>query len=99
MKFVRCVTQKLLIYAIGRGLRYDDERAVDAIVEAMDKKDNRFSELVYQIVTSDPFLKRHGSPLPHGDEAHRDKRNEGDAQDDAQGKTQGETHEGKTGED
>ncbi len=56
--FVRCLTQKLLTYALGRGLERYDKRAVDTIIDKVQPQGNRFSALVTAIVTSDPFLKR-----------------------------------------
>ncbi len=57
-QFVRCLTEKMLIYATGRGMEYFDECAIDKIVEELKTKDYRFSELIYRVATSDPFLKR-----------------------------------------
>jgi hypothetical protein len=56
--FVRCLTQKLLTYALGRGLERYDRRTVDGIVTKIGQQGNRFSALVTAIVTCDPFLKR-----------------------------------------
>jgi hypothetical protein len=57
-KFVRSITQKMLTYALGRGLERYDKCSVDAITAKVSKEGNRFSSLVTAIVTSDPFLKR-----------------------------------------
>ena len=57
-KFVRCLTEKMMTYALGRGLEYFDKCAVTAIAGDLPKSDNRFGALVNAIVTSDPFLKR-----------------------------------------
>ncbi|MEL7496127.1 MAG: DUF1592 domain-containing protein [Planctomycetota bacterium] len=59
-QFVRCLTEKMLIYALGRGLEYYDECAVDQIIERLEKNDFKFSQLVLGVVTSEPFLKRSG---------------------------------------
>jgi mono/diheme cytochrome c family protein len=56
--FVRCVAEKMLTYAIGRGLEDYDRRAVKAIVQATGKADDRFSALLIEIVKCDPFQKR-----------------------------------------
>jgi len=55
-KFARCLTEKMLTYALGRGLQYYDRCAVDQIVIALDRADYRFLTLVLGIVTSDPFF-------------------------------------------
>jgi hypothetical protein len=56
--FVRCVVEKMLTYALGRGLESYDRRAVNRIVEAMGKENDRFSVLLIEVVKSDPFQKR-----------------------------------------
>jgi mono/diheme cytochrome c family protein len=56
--FVRCVAEKMLTYALGRGLEDYDRRAVNGIMEVVGKSDDRFSALLLAIVRSDPFQKR-----------------------------------------
>jgi hypothetical protein len=56
--FVRCLAEKMLTYALGRGLEPYDRRAVNRIVEAMGKENDRFSVLLTEVVKSDPFQKR-----------------------------------------
>lgn len=56
--FVKCVAEKMLTYAVGRGLEDYDRRAVNAIVQATGKADDRFSALLIEIIKSDPFQKR-----------------------------------------
>lgn len=58
--FTRCLAEKMLIYALGRGLEYYDDRAVERIQAEAAKGDYRFSALVLAIVKSDPFLLRRG---------------------------------------
>jgi Protein of unknown function (DUF1585) len=48
----------MLTYALGRGLESYDRRAVNAILEATGKANDRFSVLLVEIVKSDPFQKR-----------------------------------------
>lgn len=57
-QFHRAFTERLLTYALGRGLEYYDKCAVDQALVLMKQRGNRFSALVEGIVTSDPFLKR-----------------------------------------
>ncbi|HEX8295417.1 MAG TPA: DUF1592 domain-containing protein [Chthoniobacteraceae bacterium] len=59
-EFARCFTEKLLTYALGRGLDYYDEPALDRIQAALAADRFRFSSLVRQIVRSDPFRLRRG---------------------------------------
>jgi cytochrome c551/c552 len=53
--FVSTLTQKLLIYASGRGLKYYDMPAVRAVTRDAAPKDYRFSSLILGIVKSQPF--------------------------------------------
>jgi hypothetical protein len=56
-EFYRTVTEKLLTYALGRGLEYYDVATVDAIVERLQKSNGRPSELLAGIIESAPFQK------------------------------------------
>jgi hypothetical protein len=58
--FVRCLTEKLMIYALGRGLESYDRPAVERITRTLKTNDYRFAALVTEIVKSDPFRKRRG---------------------------------------
>jgi hypothetical protein len=54
-QFVQTVTQKLLMYALGRSVEYYDMPTVRAIVRDAAKDDYRFSSIVMGIVRSDAF--------------------------------------------
>jgi hypothetical protein len=54
-QFVRTVTSKLLTYAIGREMTYDDAPTVRAIVRAAAADDYRWSSIIAAIVKSMPF--------------------------------------------
>lgn len=56
--FYRCLTEKLLTYALGRGLEYYDVAAVDEIVEKLKNSDGKFSALLMGVIESAPFQKR-----------------------------------------
>ena len=58
--FARCLTEKLMIYALGRGLDWFDDPAIDRIQRALAANDYKFSTLVSQIVKSDAFRLRRG---------------------------------------
>jgi mono/diheme cytochrome c family protein len=64
--FVRCVAEKMLTYALGRGLEYYDKCAVERICEGLKNSDYRFSALVVEIVESVPFRERKGERELHG---------------------------------
>jgi hypothetical protein len=57
-EFARSLTEKMLIYSLGRGLEETDLCVVDGIVEKLAQDEFRFSRLVREIVRSDPFLRR-----------------------------------------
>jgi hypothetical protein len=57
-EFFRCLSEKMLTYALGRGLDYYDVQAVDEIVERMEKQNGRPSALLMGIIESAPFQKR-----------------------------------------
>nr|WP_202920732.1 DUF1592 domain-containing protein [Urbifossiella limnaea] len=58
--FARCLAEKLLTYAVGRGLEFTDKRAVDKVVAGLARQDYKFSALVTEVVQSDPFRLRRG---------------------------------------
>ncbi len=59
-EFRRCLSEKMLTYALGRGLEYYDKCALDDICAGVAKEDNRFSSLVLAVVKSEPFQLRKG---------------------------------------
>jgi hypothetical protein len=56
--FVGTFAEKMLTFAIGRGLDYRDLPAVRAIVRRAGANNNRFSAVVIAIVESAPFRMR-----------------------------------------
>ena len=58
--FARCLTEKLLVYALGRGLEHYDKRTVNRITVALAADGFKFSRLVLEIVKSEPFTLRRG---------------------------------------
>jgi mono/diheme cytochrome c family protein len=58
--FSRCLTEKMLTYALGRGVESYDRPAVEAIMAALARNHYRFSTLVMEIVESEPFRLRRG---------------------------------------
>jgi hypothetical protein len=59
-QFVRCLSEKMLIYALGRGLEVYDRCAVKKIVSEVAQNDHRFSALVLAVAQSTPFQMRRG---------------------------------------
>jgi uncharacterized protein DUF1588/uncharacterized protein DUF1585/uncharacterized protein DUF1592 len=59
-QFRRCLAEKLLTYALGRGLEYYDKCALDEITAKLKSGNDKFSALVLAIAESDAFRKRKG---------------------------------------
>jgi mono/diheme cytochrome c family protein len=53
--FAKVLTEKLMTYALGRGVEYSDMPTVRAILRDAAKNDYRFGSIVMGIVTSTPF--------------------------------------------
>lgn len=56
--FVRTVTEKLLTYALGRGLDFQDAPTVRHIVRELGRGEDRWSALVLGVIGSEPFQLR-----------------------------------------
>jgi hypothetical protein len=61
--FCHCLAEKMLTFALGRGLESSDEEAVDAVTRQVVQSDYRFSSLVLAIVRSEPFQMRRGEKV------------------------------------
>ena len=59
-QFNRCLAERLLTYAIGRGLEFYDRCALDKLLGTHAAEGHRFSSLITQIVLSEPFQMRRG---------------------------------------
>lgn len=59
--FYRCLTKKLMTYALGRGIEYTDIPAVETIVDSMMKDEGRFSVMLMGIIESPQFQQRRGN--------------------------------------
>lgn len=58
--FVNTLAEKMLTYALGRGLEDSDACVVEAISKGVAADEYKFSRMVLEIVKSEPFLKRRG---------------------------------------
>jgi mono/diheme cytochrome c family protein len=64
-RFVTTVTEKLLTYALGRGLEYYDMPAVRKIVKDASRDGYRFQAIIRGVATSYPFtMRRMVTPAP-----------------------------------
>jgi hypothetical protein len=57
-QFVRMMTEKMMTFAVGRGVEYYDMPVIRSIVRNSEKSNYRFSSLVMGIVKSAPFQTR-----------------------------------------
>ena len=57
LDYYRCLAEKLLTYALGRGLTYRDLDTVDRIVEELEREGGRMSVLLSGVINSAPFQK------------------------------------------
>jgi len=60
--FVRCLAEKLLTYALGRGVEYYDASTVKGIRKAVAENGYRMSTLIMEITRSYPFQYRRDRP-------------------------------------
>lgn len=58
--FYRCLSEKILTYAIGRGPEYFDAVTIDLLVDRLKSGKGTLKELVIAITESAPFQKRRG---------------------------------------
>jgi hypothetical protein len=63
--FTRCLTEKLMTFALGRGLESYDKPVVRSIVQNVAAGQDRFSTLIREIVHSAPFQMRRGENPRH----------------------------------
>lgn len=58
--FYRTISEKLLTYAIGRGVEYYDSTTIQQLSAHMEKNNGKLTELIHAITTSAPFQMRRG---------------------------------------
>ncbi|HEY1759573.1 MAG TPA: DUF1592 domain-containing protein [Bryobacteraceae bacterium] len=63
--FSRCLTEKMLTYALGRGLQPSDDRVVDEINQRVADAGYPFQTLIFEVVRSLPFQSRRGEEGTH----------------------------------
>jgi hypothetical protein len=57
LDYYRCLTEKFLTYAVGRGMEYYDMETIDQVVQRLDGAEGRFSALLMGVIESAPFQK------------------------------------------
>jgi hypothetical protein len=63
-RFVQTTTEKLMTYALGRGVEYYDMPTVRAVARGAAKNDYRFSSIILGLVESDAFQMRSAEDTP-----------------------------------
>ena len=59
--FYRCLSEKLLTFATGRGVEYYDAPTVNQLVRHLERNNGDLRELIHGITESAPFQKRRGT--------------------------------------
>ena len=60
----RCVTEKLLTYALGRGIEYTDSPTIENIIDRVEADGGSMRTLVKEVIKSKPFQYRRGAGQP-----------------------------------
>jgi len=58
--FHRALSEKLMTYAVGRGIEYYDAPTIDKIVADAEKNGGTLRQILYGVIESAPFQKRRG---------------------------------------
>ncbi len=59
-EFSRALIERMLTYALGRGVKDSDARTIDGIQQAVGAQQYKFQAVIYEIVRSLPFQQRRG---------------------------------------
>ena len=62
-QFSRCLTEKMMTYALGRGMQPYDNRTINQINKKVDADGYRFQSLIFEMVRSLPFQSRRGEEV------------------------------------
>jgi len=54
----RCLTEKMLTYALGRGPEYQDVETIDQVVDRVEREGGKLSSILFGLIESSPFQKR-----------------------------------------
>ena len=55
-RITRCITEKLVTYALGRGLGFSDRETVESIVAQARDKNYGFRSLIEEVAVSEAFI-------------------------------------------
>jgi hypothetical protein len=71
-----CLTEKIMTYALGRGLESYDNRALEKINKSLAADGYHFQTLINEVVMSLPFQSRRGEPAANRKDASTEKTRE-----------------------
>lgn len=54
----RCLVEKMMTYALGRGPEYQDVETIDQVVDRVEREGGRLTSVVYGLIESNAFQKR-----------------------------------------
>jgi hypothetical protein len=72
-QFEHCLTEKMLTYALGRGLGPSDRYTVSEIDRNVIQSEYRFQALIREVVRSMPFQMQHGEVISKQSDVTRPK--------------------------
>jgi hypothetical protein len=65
-RFMHCVSEKMLTYALGRGIYPVDEVHIEHLAKSLNDKGQTFADLIKLVATSEPFRMRRGEAIGGG---------------------------------
>ena len=54
-QFAHCLTEKLMVYGLGRRLSFTDQDDIDQIVSTLKQQGGGLRDLVHLVIQSEPF--------------------------------------------
>jgi len=57
-KFIKCLTEKVMIYALARGMEFEDRISIMKIVDELKRSDAKYQDLLIAVIKSTPFQYR-----------------------------------------
>jgi len=65
-RFVKCASEKMLTYALGRGIYPADDPHLEHLVNGLNSKGQTLKQLIKLVATSEPFRMRRGEAIGGG---------------------------------
>ncbi len=61
------MTDKMLTYALGRSMEYEDVQTIDTIVEKLDAENGKATTLLFSVIESEAFQRMQAPPNQQSD--------------------------------